>query len=151
MSLRRFLSLLSRYHLLNVSSWGKGISTPRTLIISPFRAGHQLNKLISMLKPFFSLLISGCSHFLYNPFCIKILLIKDQTFCLLERKCPVTYKQKTTSFEIRMTDSNPLQEANSIKSLSPKGASLLKLCQSLFADHQFTFVLLSLVDVPSAF
>lgn len=50
-----------------------------------------------------------------------------------------------------MTDSNPLQEANSIKSLSPKGASLLKLCQSSFANLQLTFVFLSLVDVPSAF
>lgn len=51
----------------------------------------------------------------------------------------------------RMTDSNPLQEANSIKSLSPKGAGLLKLCQSSFANLQLTFVFLSLVDVPSAF
>lgn len=50
-----------------------------------------------------------------------------------------------------MTDSNPLQEANSIKSLSPKGASLFKLCQSSFANLQLTFVFLSLVDVPSAF
>lgn len=50
-----------------------------------------------------------------------------------------------------MTDSNPLQEANSIKSLSPKGAGLLKLCQSSFANLQLTFVFLSLVDVPSAF
>lgn len=50
-----------------------------------------------------------------------------------------------------MTDSNPLQEANSIKSLSSKGAGLLKLCQSSFANLQLTFVFLSLVDVPSAF
>lgn len=50
-----------------------------------------------------------------------------------------------------MTDSNPLQEANSIKSLSPKGASFLKLCQSSFADLPFTFVFLLLIDVPSAF
>lgn len=51
----------------------------------------------------------------------------------------------------KMTDSNPLQEANSIKSLSPKGAGLLKLCQSSFANLQLTFVFLSFVDVPSAF
>lgn len=96
MSLRRFLSPLSWYHLLNVSSWGKGISTSlKTDYFSLWCYGHQLDKL-SMLEPFseywvyFSLL-----SFLYNPFCNSILLIKDQTFCLLRRKCPVTYKQKT--------------------------------------------------------
>lgn len=74
---------------------GRGFPHPSKPIISPFGAGHQLDKL-SMLEPFseywvyFSLL-----SFLYNPFCNSILLIKDQTFCLLRRKCPVTYMQKT--------------------------------------------------------
>lgn len=109
MSLRRFLSPPSWYHLLNVSSWGKGISTSlKTDYFSLWCYGHQLDKL-SMLEPFseywvyFSLL-----SFLYNPFCNSILLIKDQTFCLLWRKCPVTYKQKTNF----LWDSNDRQQSS---------------------------------------
>lgn len=69
---------------------------------------------------------------------------------LKKMSCHIQAKNQLP-LRFKMTDSNPLQEANSIKSLSPKGAGLLKLCQSSFANLQLTFVFLSFVDVPSAF
>lgn len=69
---------------------------------------------------------------------------------LKKMSCHIQAKNQLP-LRFKMTDSNPLQEANSIKSLSLKGAGLLKLCQSSFANLQLTFVFLSLVDVPSAF
>lgn len=103
---------------------GGGFPHPSKPIISPFSAGHQLDKL-SMLEPFseywvyFSLL-----SFLYNPFCNSILLIKDQTFCLLRRKCPVTYKQKTNF----LWDSNDRQQSSTGSKLNQVTVS--KRCRS---------------------
>lgn len=103
---------------------GRGFPHPSKPIISPFGAGHQLDKL-SMLEPFseywvyFSLL-----PFLYNPFCNSILLIKYQTFCLLWRKCPVTYKQKTNF----LWDSNDRQQSSTGSKLNQVTVS--KRCRS---------------------
>lgn len=64
------------------------------------------------------------SSFLYNPFCIKILLIKDQTFSLLERKCPVTYNKKNNF----LWDLNDRQQSSTGSELNQVTVS--KGCQS---------------------
>lgn len=124
MSLRRFLSPSSWYHLLNVSSWGKGISTSLKTVYFSLWCWPSIGQ-TQHVGTFFRVLgIFQFVIFLYNPFCNSILLIKDQTFCLLWRKCPVTYKQKTNF----LWDSNDRQQSSTGSKLNQVTVS--KRCQS---------------------
>lgn len=104
---------------------GRGFPHPSKLIISPFGAmainwtNSACWNLFSEYWVYFSLL-----SFLYNPFCNRVLLIKDQTFCLLWRKCPVTYKQKTNF----LWDSNDRQQSSTESKLNQVTVS--KRCRS---------------------
>lgn len=130
---------------------GRGFPHPSKPIISPFGAGHHLDKL-SMLEPFseywvyFSLL-----PFLCNPFCNSILLIKYQTFCLLWRKCPVTYKQKTwTSFETEWQTAilyrKQTQSSHCLQKV-PVSSNYASLHLQIFNKHLFFFLLLMFLQL----
>lgn len=82
--------------------------------------------------------------FIYgNPFCIKILLIKDQTFSLIERKCPVTYNKKNNF----LWDLNDRQQSSTGSELNQVTVS--KECQ--FPQTMPVFICRSSIHVCFSF